>query len=79
MIYISHIPAPPLNAYIDDLYYLDGPPPYSRLKVPPMPSLQLMINFGPAFQVYAPDQAAPFATCTESWWIGLWSQYWHDL
>jgi hypothetical protein len=27
MDYISHIPAPPLNAYIDDLYYLDGPRP----------------------------------------------------
>jgi AraC-like DNA-binding protein len=75
MIYISHIPAPPLNAYIDDLYYIDGHSPYPRLKVSPMPSLQLMINLGPAFQVYAPDQTVPFATCTESWWIGLWNTY----
>lgn len=75
MRYISHIPAPPLNTYIDDLYYINGFPPYSRLKVPPMPSLHLMINFGPAFQVYAPHQTAPFATCTESWWIGLWNTY----
>jgi hypothetical protein len=35
MDYIAHIPAPPLNAYIDDLYYIDGPSPYSRLKVSP--------------------------------------------
>jgi AraC-like DNA-binding protein len=76
MEYISHIPAQPLNAYIDDLYYLDGPSPYPRLKVSPGPSLHLMVNFGPAFQVYAPDQATPFATCTESWWIGMWSKYW---
>jgi AraC-like DNA-binding protein len=76
MDYVSHIPAPPLNAYIDDLYYLDGPSPYPRLKVSPGPNLHLMINFGPAFQVYAPDQLAPAATCTESWWIGMWSKYW---
>jgi AraC-like DNA-binding protein len=76
MDYIFHIPAFPLNVYIDDIYYLDGPPPYPRLKVPPMPSLHLMINFGPAFQIYARDQTTPFATCTESWWIGMWSKYW---
>jgi AraC-like DNA-binding protein len=75
MDYIQHIPAPPLNAYIDDLYYIDGPSPYPRIKVLPMPSLNLMINFGPTFQVYVPDQAAPFATCTESWWMGLWNTY----
>ncbi|MCI0711043.1 MAG: helix-turn-helix domain-containing protein [Chloroflexi bacterium] len=75
MDYISRVPAPPLNAYIDDLYYIDGLSPYPRLKVSPMPSLHLMINLGPTFQVYAQDQAAPFATCTESWWIGLWNTY----
>lgn len=75
MDYINHIPAPPLSAYIDDLYYLGGIPPYPRLKASPMPSLHLMINLGPPFHVYAPDQAAPFSTCTESWWIGLWNTY----
>jgi AraC-like DNA-binding protein len=75
MDYISYIPASPLNAYIDDLYYLEGPSPYPRLKVSPMPSLNLMFNLGPAFDVYGADQAAPVATCTESWWIGLWNRY----
>jgi AraC-like DNA-binding protein len=75
MDYISHIPAPPLNAYIDDIYYIGGLSPYPRLKVPPMPSLQLMINFGQPFTVYVPGQSEPFATCTESWWIGLWNTY----
>lgn len=75
MDYVRHIPAPPLNAYIDDLYYIDGRSPYHRLKVSPMPSLNLMINCGSTFQVYAPDQAVPFATCTESWWMGLWNTY----
>src|SRR5688572_17084821 len=75
MDYISHVPAPPLNAYIDDLYYIDGLSPYRRLRVSPMPSLNLMINLGPAFDVYGADQAAPVATCTDSWWIGLWNRY----
>jgi AraC-like DNA-binding protein len=75
MDYVAHIPAPPLNAYIDDIYYLDGPSPYPRLKVSPMPSIQLMFNFGPAFDVYVPGQAAPCTTCTESWWMGLQDSY----
>lgn len=75
MLYVSHVPGPPLNDFIDDLYYIEGLPPYSRLKVPPMPSLHLMINFGSPFQVYAPNQTTPVATCTDSWWIGLWNTY----
>ena len=75
MTYIRHIPSPPLNSYVDDFYYIDGPAPYSRLKVPPMPSLHLMFNLGQPFLVYAPDAAVPYATCTESWWIGLWNSY----
>lgn len=75
MIYISRIPSPPLEAYIDDLYYIEGAPPYPRMTVSPMPSLNLMVNLGQPFQVYAPGQAAPFATCTDSWWIGMWSTY----
>lgn len=73
--YIHHIPSPPLNTYIDDLYYWDGPAPYLRMKVLPMPSLHLMVNFGHAFQVYEPDRAELFTTCTESWAVGLWSTY----
>jgi AraC-like DNA-binding protein len=76
MEYISRVPAPPLNAYIDDLYYLEGLSPYPRLKVSPSPSLHLMINLGDAFPIYAPEQDSPFATCAESWWIGMWSKYW---
>jgi AraC-like DNA-binding protein len=74
--YVRRIPAPPLNAYIHDLYYIDGVSPYSRLKVSPDAMLHLMVNLGQPFDVYAANQATPFATCSESWWIGLWSQYW---
>ncbi len=75
MIYTSHIPSPPLNSYIDDLYYLDGPAPHSRLKTFPIPCLHLMVNFGQAFSVSTSDQAQPFATCTQSWWVGMFSSY----
>ena len=75
MSYISHIPSPPLNSYIYDLYYVDGPAPYTRLKVLPMPASHLMVNFGDSFLVYEPDQAEVAATCSESCAVGLWSTY----
>ena len=75
MSYISYIPSPPLNAYIDNLYYLDGPAPYPRQKVLPVASSNLMINLGDPFQVYRPDQVRPFITCTDSWWVGIWNTY----
>ena len=75
MPYLQHIPRAPLNTYIDDLYYLDGPAPYARLKIFPMPSLHLIINLGDGCQVYKPDQAEPFARGVESCWVGLWSTH----
>ena len=75
MSYISYIPSSPLNAYIDDLYYLDGLAPYPRQKVLPVASSNLMINLGEAFDVYRPDQTQPFITCTDSWWVGIWNTY----
>src|SRR5262245_18408628 len=75
MTYASYSPSPPLDSYVDDFYYLDGPAPYPRQKVLPVASSNLMINLGDPFQVYEPDQAKPFITCTESWWVGLWSTY----
>src|SRR5262249_44655375 len=78
VVYMAHtryVPAPPLNAYIDNLYYLDGPAPYRRQKVLPHPSFNLMVNLGQTFQVYDSVQAQPLVTCSESWWVGLWSKY----
>jgi hypothetical protein len=51
MDYISHIPAPPLNTYIYDLYHIDGQSPYPRLKVSPDAMLHLMVNLGQPFEV----------------------------
>jgi AraC-like DNA-binding protein len=75
MTYIRHIPSPPLNHYVEDFYYLDGPAPYPRQKALPVASSNLMINLGEPFDVYKPDQAEPFITCTDSWWVGVWSTY----
>jgi methylphosphotriester-DNA--protein-cysteine methyltransferase len=73
--YKSYTPSPPLNAYIDDLYYLEGAAPYLRQKVLPNPTLHLMVNLGHAFQVCESDQTQPGMACDESWWVGLWNKY----
>jgi AraC-like DNA-binding protein len=75
MIFARHVPPTPLNAYIDDIYYIDGPTPYPRPKVLPMPSLHLIVNLGDALNVYKPDQTEVLATCAESGLGGLWSRY----
>jgi AraC-like DNA-binding protein len=70
---ILHIPSPPLNDYIKNLYYVDGLAPYSHEKILPDPGLDLKINLGGAVQAYEADQAKPFASCSDSWCVGLWS------
>jgi AraC-like DNA-binding protein len=49
--YLSLVPQPPLDQLVDDLYYLEGTPPYPRLKLPPMPSAVLILNLGDRFLV----------------------------
>ena len=75
MTYTRYVPSSPLDAYIDDFYYLDGAAPYHHIKVFPMPSLHLMINFGEGFRVSEAEQKQTFTTCKESWSVGLWSKY----
>jgi hypothetical protein len=68
------LPAPPLDAYIARLWQCEGPPPYPRLTVLPMPSLHLMVNLGDTYHIYADEasRTAPLATCAQSWSVGLW-------
>ncbi|MFD5243888.1 helix-turn-helix domain-containing protein [Amycolatopsis sp. NPDC058340] len=47
------MPRPPLDGLIDDLYYLEGAPPYSRLTLPPTPSALLIVNLGAPFRIRA--------------------------
>jgi AraC-like DNA-binding protein len=51
--YVSREPRPPLDRLIDDLYYLDGAPPYPRLTLPPMPAAVLIVNLGAPFRIRA--------------------------
>ncbi|PGH46596.1 AraC family transcriptional regulator [Micromonospora sp. WMMA1996] len=47
------MPRPPLDGLIDDLYYLEGAPPYARLTLPPMPAALLIVNLGAPFRIRA--------------------------
>jgi AraC-like DNA-binding protein len=49
--YVSRVPCPPLDGLIDDLYYLDGTPPYSRLILPAAPAPLLIVNLGAPFLI----------------------------
>ncbi|GLZ60252.1 putative AraC-family regulatory protein [Micromonospora sp. NBRC 107095] len=51
--YVSRVPRPPLDGLIDDLYYLEGVPPYARLTLPPMPAALLIVNLGAPFLIRA--------------------------
>ncbi|MGW4757228.1 helix-turn-helix domain-containing protein [Streptomyces chartreusis] len=53
MQYVSRVPRPPLDGLIDDLYYLEGVPPYARLRLPPMPAVLLIVNLGAPFNMRA--------------------------
>ena len=51
--YVSRVPGPPLDGLIDDLYYLEGDPPYSRLMLPAAPAPLLIVNLGGPFLIRA--------------------------
>ena len=53
MKYVSRVPRPPLDGLIDDLYYLEGEPPYARLTLPPAPAALLIVNLGAPFRIRA--------------------------
>jgi AraC-like DNA-binding protein len=49
--YVARAPRPLLGGLIDDLYHLEGSPPYPRLTLPPMPSAVLIVNLGEPFRI----------------------------
>jgi AraC-like DNA-binding protein len=69
------MPSPPLDAYIDYFYYIDGSMPYPREKILPTGWLDLEVNLGGAIQIYDATGTKPVATCVESWWVGVWNTY----
>nr|WP_245192749.1 helix-turn-helix domain-containing protein [Amycolatopsis alba] len=61
MEYVSRVPRPPLDGLIDDLYYLEGAPPYARLTLPPAPSALLIVNLGEPFRIRVGAATAEYA------------------
>jgi AraC-like DNA-binding protein len=59
MEYVSRVPRPPLDGLIDDLYYLDGAPPYPRLTLPAAPAALLIFNLGAPFRIRAGNDVEP--------------------
>ncbi|OXM43551.1 AraC family transcriptional regulator [Amycolatopsis alba] len=55
------MPRPPLDGLIDDLYYLEGAPPYARLTLPPAPSALLIVNLGEPFRIRVGAATAEYA------------------
>ncbi|PWK39501.1 AraC family transcriptional regulator [Actinoplanes xinjiangensis] len=50
---MSRVPRPPLDGLIDDLYYLEGAPPYARLMLPASPAAFLIVNLGAPLRIRA--------------------------
>ena len=70
--HIRHIPAPPLDAYIDYLFYCDNLI-YSREKMLPMTSPHLVVNLGSTIRVLDTFCSRPLTQLAESSIIGAWS------
>ena len=58
---MSRVPRPPLDGLIDDLYYLEGAPPYARLTLPASPAALLIVNLGAPFRIRTGIEAAEYA------------------
>ncbi|SFS17910.1 AraC-type DNA-binding protein [Microbacterium sp. cf046] len=77
MEYQSRVPGPPLDGLIDDLYYLEGVPPYPRLLLPAAPAPLLIVNLGAPFLIRVGTDAAveysdgcAVTTPTRAWEFG---------
>lgn len=71
MPYLDRIPSPPLNRYIERLYYMEGWMSARSEKIPPIPVLNLQINLGDAITMFERDRTTSPIHLTESWLGGL--------
>lgn len=74
MDYVSRVPAPPLDLFIDDIYCLTGVPGHRRMNVPPMPSAHLFLNLGGPVHLWDPDAAGPPTVLADGWFMGVWTR-----
>jgi AraC-like DNA-binding protein len=74
MEYVSRVPAPPLDLFIDDIYCLTGVPRHRRMTVPPMPSAHLFVNLGGPARLRDSDPSVPPAVLADGWFMGVWTR-----
>ncbi|UQU61360.1 AraC family transcriptional regulator [Couchioplanes caeruleus] len=74
MRYVTRVPAPPLDRFIDDVYCLSGTPRHRRMTVPPMPSAHLFVNLGGPVRLWDSDPSVPPAVLTGAWFMGVWTR-----
>lgn len=77
MNYIGYVPSPPLNRYIERLFYIEGWVPFRHERIPPTPTLNLQINLGDAFYMTEADRPNAPLTLAESWLGGLYGVHHH--
>ncbi|MEU6393696.1 helix-turn-helix domain-containing protein [Streptomyces sp. NPDC046939] len=74
MDYVSQVPAPPLDRFIDDIYCLTGVPHHRLMNVPPMPSAHLFLHLGEPVRLWDSDRSVPSAVLTDGWFMGMWTR-----
>ncbi len=74
MEYVSRVPAPPLDRFIDDIYCLSGVPRHRRMNVPPMPSAHLFLNLGGPARLWDRDPSVPPVVLADGWFMGVWTR-----
>jgi AraC-like DNA-binding protein len=71
MVYVQHLPSPPLNRYIERFYYIEGWMLVGEEKIPPTTALNLQINLGETLQLYERDHRTSSISLAESWLGGI--------
>lgn len=70
----AHFPAPPLDQFIDCFWYVDLQVPYTREKILPSGTIELMINFGSPHRRYNQAETS-FDLMCNSWIAGFQTEF----
>ncbi len=71
MSYQLYQPRYPLDQFIQCLWHADFTVSYTREKILPTGTVELIINFGSPFRIYNSDEGDHFTTSRKSWLVGL--------
>ncbi len=72
---VFHVPEPPLNRYIICFWHAELQVPYTREKILPTGTVELIINFGAPFKLVDKQDAKRFTLQDQSWLVGLQTEY----